>query len=56
MFDGAVKWVCADYIKPMRLRLVCFCETKQFFVFEGPEMLPPNAADTNEDPTDATKN
>jgi hypothetical protein len=35
--------------------LVCFCETKQYFVFEGPEMLP-KSDENKEEPKDAPKN
>ena len=55
MFDGAVEFIKADYINSKRLRLVCFCETKQYFVFEGPEMLP-KSDENKEEPKDAPKN
>ena len=55
MFDGAVEFIKADYINSKRLRLVCFCETKQYFVFEGPEMLP-KIDENKEEPKDAPKN
>lgn len=55
MFDGAVEFKKADYINSKRLRLVCFCETKQYFVFEGPEMLP-KSDENKEEPKDAPKN
>lgn len=37
-FMGNVKFQCPAHINVRRLKLVSFCETKQYFVFEGPEM------------------
>ncbi len=37
-FMGCVKFDTPAHINVRRLTLVSFCESKQYFVFEGPEM------------------
>ena len=36
-YEGQVEIKCAPYINKKRLKLVNFCESKKYFVFEGPE-------------------
>jgi len=52
-FMGNVEFNCPQHINVRRLKLVSFCESKQYFVFEGPEMTAEQAEQSKKKKDDA---
>lgn len=54
-YMGEVKFECASHINIKRLKLVNFDENKEYFIFEGPEMLPEEKKKKKKTGDDAAK-